>query len=201
MASPGTPGTGVLPPDLEARVQAELAPGEKLIWVGQPLASRFLVWSIPIVLMGLFVTGFAIFWISMAVSMGAPFFFPIFGLIFVVVGAGLVTSPFWMMRRARNTCYALTDRRAIVWEAGWFGTVRVFSYTPNALGKMYRQERGDGSGDLVFEEVVSVGSNYVSHGARGGGSWQTRTTITPRGFLAIPRVREVEDLIRRTLRP
>jgi hypothetical protein len=201
MASAGTPGTGVLPPDLEARVQAELAPGEKLIWVGQPLASRFLVWSIPMVLMGLFVTGFAIFWISMAVSMGAPFFFPIFGLIFVVVGAGLVTSPFWMMRRARNTCYALTDRRAIVWEAGWFGTVSVYSYTPNALGRMIRRERGDGSGDLVFEEVVSVGSSYVSHGARGGGSWQTRTTITPRGFLAIPRVREVEDLIRRTLRP
>jgi hypothetical protein len=200
MAVFGTPGTGVLPPDLDARVQSELAAGEKLVWVGQPLASRLVMGSIPLVFMGVLFTGFAVFWIAMATSMGAPFFFPLFGLIFVGVGVGMLTSPLWMAQRARKTCYALTNRRAIVWEAGWFGTVRVFSYTPNALGKMYRQERGDGSGDLVFEEVVSVGSHYVSHGQHGG-HWQTSTSVTRRGFLAIPRVRDVEDLIRRTLNP
>src|SRR5262249_34904107 len=98
------------------------------------------------------------------------------------------------------TCYALTNRRAVVWEAGWFGTVRVYSYTASALGKMQRRERADGSGDLVFEEIVSVGSQYVSQGQHGG-HWQTSTSVTARGFLAIERVRDMEDLIRRTLHP
>ena len=56
--------------------------------------------------------------------------FPLFGLPFVMVGVGMLSSPFWLRRRAKRTCYALTDRRAILWEAGWFGSVEVRSYGP-----------------------------------------------------------------------
>jgi len=38
-----------------------------------------------VIVMGLFAMGFAIFWMVMAFSMGAPFPFPCFGLIFLIV--------------------------------------------------------------------------------------------------------------------
>jgi hypothetical protein len=51
---------------------------------------------------------------------------------------------------------------------------------------MSRVERGDGAGDLAFEEYVTWGANNC-------------TTAQRHGFLAAPRVRDVEDLVRRTL--
>jgi hypothetical protein len=87
---------------------------------------------------------------------------------------------------ARKTVYALTDRRAIVFEPQLFRTVQVRSYTAAGLGAMSRVERGDGSGDLVFEEYTTRGSNNT-------------TTTTRRGFLAIANVHQVEGLIRKTL--
>jgi hypothetical protein len=52
---------------------------------------------------------------------------------------------------------------------------------------MSRTERADGSGDLVFEEDWS----RDRHGHR---------QVRRRGFFAIAGVREVEDLVRKTLK-
>ena len=54
---------------------------------------------------------------------------------------------------------------------------------------MARIERSDGSGDLVFEEVLTFSS--TSEG--------TQSHTTRRGFLSIDKVREIEDLVRQTL--
>ena len=63
------------------------------------------------------------------------------------------------------------------------------NYTAAGLGHVSRTERADGSGDLVFEEITTYASNS------NGGGWQT----TRRGFMGIDRVRDVEELVRRTL--
>jgi hypothetical protein len=116
--------------------------------------------------------------------------FPLFGLPFVVVGLGLLTSPFWLRQQAKRTCYALSDRRAIIWNAGWFGSVEVRSYGPGQLTRIRRVEYPDGCGDLIFEELITFGSDSDGH----------RTTNTRRyGFMAIPRVHEVEELLRKAL--
>jgi hypothetical protein len=116
--------------------------------------------------------------------------FPLFGLPFVLIGLAMFASPWWAARKARRTCYAITNRRAIIWDAGWWGRMEVRSYEPSGLGRIVRTEYADGCGDLVFEEIVSYGRD--SDGDR------TSRTIR-HGFLAIENVREVEDLLRKTL--
>src|SRR5437879_3229328 len=41
------------------------------------------------VLGGVVVVGFGIFWTAMAASMGAPGFFPLFGVLFILAGVGM----------------------------------------------------------------------------------------------------------------
>ena len=59
----------------------------------------------------------------------------------------MLTAPIWMPKRIRRIIYALTDRRALIFEPNWFGkayTVR--SYTAAGLGRMYRVDRGQRGG-------------------------------------------------------
>src|SRR5438270_640660 len=73
---------------------------------------------------------------------------------------------------------------------GWWGGTEVSSFTGTDLSNVTRREYSDGSGDLVFQELVSTSRD--SHG-------NLRTNSTERGFLAIADVHAVEDLIRQTL--
>lgn len=199
-------GDSHLPDELDARVRSELDSDEQLLWVGQPRPSRFARSAIPLVVFGIPWTAFAVFWVAGASGIlfggfGGPvngpaglgaFFgcFPLFGVPFVLIGLWMLSSPYWLRRKAERTYYALTDRRAILWEAGWFGSVDVRSYRPAQLAKLRRTEHADGSGDLVFEETVTIGRN----------SDRQMTTSTQRhGFLAIDHVHQVEELLRKAL--
>jgi hypothetical protein len=193
--------TGDLTPELEARVKAELQPDERLVWVGQPRPDLFVRAAFFLVPFGLVFGGFALFWIVGSAAMMGGFganqgfpgflnFFPLCGVPFLLVGLAMVLSPIWLRRRARQTVYALTSKRAIIWEPGLVGSVTVRNYSAAGLGRMTRTERADGSGDLVFEEFVTTSTN--SEGYR-------TSTTNRRGFLGIDNVRKVEELIRLTL--
>jgi hypothetical protein len=118
-----------------------------------------------------------------------------------LVGVALLLSPLWMTlsrkRRQSRSCYALTTRRALVWEPASGGQC-LHSYDPARLGALKRVERDDGSGDLVFEEYTYT---YQVNVAPAGSppSYQSRQGIGQRGFMNISRVREVERLLRQTL--
>lgn len=178
--------TPVLPPLLQQRVAGELRAGEKLLWAAQPLPRLYRRQAIGLVLFGLPWTGFAVFWVWGA-SQGAqhapgPFMlFPLFGLPFVLIGLGMLTSPFWLQRKAQRSLYAITNQRAIVFDAKLFGGQRVQSFSPDRLTAMTREERADGSGDLIFEQFQQ----------RAGSG----TTTVRRGFVGVERVREVEEVI------
>lgn len=195
-------GGSTLPDELDARVRSELDAGEQLLWVGQPAANRFVLRAIPLALFGIPFTAFAVLWISMA-SFGAGMgvanagplgfigvCFPLFGVPFILVGLGMLSSPLWAGRRAKRTCYALTDRRAILFEAGMFRSVEVRSYRPAELTKMFRREKADGGGDLVFEEQIHL---------RSGGHNSRTLRTQDRGFLGIDNVRKIEELVRKAL--
>src|SRR5207237_2712711 len=82
---------------------------------------------------------------------------PLFGLPFLLIGAGLLATPYWLRRKATKTCYALTDRRALVFEGSAFGRkVSIRSYGPAHLKAIERVDYQDGTGDVVFEEVRQV---------------------------------------------
>ncbi len=202
MSDPFLFGNSSLPDELDARVRSELDHGEQLLWVGQPRPRRsaYLV-AIPFVLFGIPWTAFSLNWTAMAFSMvgGAPNGWPgmgmlvsLFGVPFVLTGLGMLSSPFWLRfalrRRATRTCYALTDRRAILWEAGLFGigSVEVRSYRPADLTTIIRRDYGDGSGDVVFEEQRTHHEDTTA-GKQG------------HGFMSIDNVREIEELLRKAL--
>jgi len=178
----------LLPEPLRALVQAELRPGEGIRWLEQPIPARLARSAWPVVLLAIPWTGFALFWVWMAAQASCPNpsaearMFPLFGVPFVLVGLGMFSSPYWVVRRARRTVYLLTDRRAVVLCAGWGSRVTVRSFEPEKLGDLRREQNADGSGDLVFGEDVRVG-------AKG------RTRTVPYGFLAVCDVREAEEQV------
>lgn len=204
-------GKGTLPPELDQRVQSELAAGERLVWVGQPRPDLYRGQTIFLAIFGGCFGGFALvfFLIGLAMTVAAtgvgagqgngwggaigcfPLFFCLFSVPFLLIGGWMLFAPIWMPKRIRRIVYALTDRRALVWEPGWFRdryTVR--SYTREGLGRMTRVDRAGGAGDLVFEEYYTSSTNSDGYSS---------TTRNQRGFMGIDRVREVEELVRLTL--
>ncbi len=178
-----------VPPELEEAILRELDGSEKIAWAGRPMAGRLATAELPACFFALFFTAFAATWMTIAYFAGGGFITG-FGLIFVAAGLMGVTAPIRAWYRGSRTSYAVTDRRAIVLEPKiGLGHVsfRVQSYPPGGLHEIYRNERGDGSGDLVFQEVVSF-------------DHKNRRRVSRRGFLAIADVREVERLVRSTLK-
>lgn len=174
-------------------IQQELEAGEILLWAGAPNPKRHLWTNLPIVLFGIPWTAFSIFWVVMAFSMGghAPneptgfrIFFPLFGVPFILIGLGLLSTPYWAYRNALNTAYAVTSKRLIILVNG--KSRRVQSFLPADIGLLERSEKQDGSGDLIF-------SRKTSSDGDGG-----RTTQSI-GFMGIPDARRVEQIVRDNL--
>ncbi len=194
-----------LPEALRASVEHELADGEKLVWVGQPsreaikrtasverrralkgAASSFVLFVACSLACATFpdalfapLRSFSPLWTSVVRSL----LLPLWALIFLVIFVSSVYRAFVRSRafmEARGTAYALTPRRAIIFEQNASGETTVRSYVPGELGAMFRKELPDGTGDLV---LLLEWTNLPKE----------------RGFHGIDRVREVEAMVRATL--
>jgi hypothetical protein len=200
-----------LPVELQARAQSELTSDERLVWTGQPQPHSVLYVSLFLVLFGLILTivtaWFAMHWLETtddfnrhwnqgpgvrsgffekqerSVADYVPF-------LFVVVGIGIMTVPLFLLRQVRSTFYLLTDKRAIICQAGLFGDWTTFSYPGGELRILQRHERANGSGSLVFEVYTTLSPD--SEG-------RSRRRTHWRGFLNVANVRQVEALVRSTL--
>ena len=178
-----------IPRELEDKVKRELESGERLVWMGQPIPRYFNAISTGAFLFAIPWTAFAIFWICGAAGFKYPdfheggfSFFPLFGVPFVLIGLGMLFSPVWTYRKAFKTVYAITDRRAITFDAGWTTTIR--SYLPNQLRNIHRKERRDGTGDVVLGQSILTGAE---RGQR----------VTDLGFLNIREPKQVEQLLKK----
>ena len=182
-----------LPEDLAARVRGELQAGEVVVWTGRPIpglaarpAMAFSLISgvmlVPMVFVALFMAGVVLLMVFLTkIPCFALFLLPV-GLIVLLGFAMVFGLPLWTRKMAAQTAYALTNRRAIIWQKGPFA-MHVQSFTRQQLGAIQRNERPDGSGDLIFDQTYWRDSHGQQH-ARGV------------GFSSIARVREVEELVR-----
>ena len=146
-----------LPNKLRQKIDKELQPGETLIWIEQPIPRFFTAKSITSFLFAIPWTSFAIFWIWGALGFQLPdlregiqpqHLFACFGIPFVLIGLGMLSSPLWVWQAAKKTVYLITNQRAISIEGGMIFTIR--SYSPEQLKDLYRKERKDGSGDVII---------------------------------------------------
>jgi hypothetical protein len=180
-----------LPREVRSQVEMELQSGERIAWMDQPIPGRMARGSLGLVIFGIPWTAFAVFWMVMAAKGvsntkgGAiTWLFPLFGLPFVLIGIGMLSSPYWARRRAERMAYVITDRRAIIFQGGWRGSVNVRSFEPSALkGDLQRKQHADGSGDLIFAQEFRRGS-------------KGRTYTMNIGFLAVRDVKGVEEMVR-----
>lgn len=175
-----------LPQHLQPRVQAELKFGEALAWVGQPNPSRMMRVGFALWLFFIPWTAFSLFWMAGASGFHLPTFdsvfsfFPLFGLPFLFIGLGGLSSPFWLYRKAGFTVYVLTTQRALSIEGTKSVTVK--SYPIGEIKHLERTEHPDGSGDLIFKTEQYRDSD---------GDRQSKK----HGFFAIPEVKKVEHQI------
>jgi hypothetical protein len=173
---------------LQYLIQDELNASERLLWSAQPRPSRLARKSLPLVLFGIPWTAFALFWTAGASGFKMPDFhhvenlFPLFGLPFILIGLGLLTSPFWIMRKARSTVYGLTTERIIIISPKLFGGINIRSLPPDQLTDINRVQLADGSGDVILHRDITPNS-------KGGNN------VSEVGFFGIQNAKEVEQLV------
>lgn len=151
-----------LPPRWRPRVEAELEPGETILWAESPAPLWFPPESIPAALFAIPWTAFALFWIHGAYhqelrNTGDPASARTFassGIPFVLIGIGLLLSPLWARLRARKILYLITNRRALECRRG--RTWRVRDYPPGAIVGITHTERRSGIDDLAFDIGLPV---------------------------------------------
>jgi hypothetical protein len=179
-----------IPKKLRKKVDDELHSGESIRWIGQPVPRFFTASAIGSLLFGIPWTSFALFWMYGASGFRLPnlrtglqpqHFFALFGLPFVLVGFGMLSSPLWTWQAARDTVYLVTDERVITIQGGKATTIK--SYLPEKLDGIYRNERNDGTGDVIIE---------IRRWKDSDGD-QRQEEI---GFIGIRNPREVENILK-----
>ena len=114
-----------LPPDLRHAADASLQAGERAEWAGRASPARAFfsaaalwLFAVPWTAVSLVFFGSALAAVlGVARIDGAEgpmaWFFLLFSLPFVTIGAALLSAPFWAAREARRSVFLITDRRVL----------------------------------------------------------------------------------------
>ncbi|TAK57935.1 MAG: PH domain-containing protein [Dehalococcoidia bacterium] len=178
--------------DLESRVAERMESDERLLWAGRPpqgFVLRPIDWFfVPFSLVW---GGFAIFWEAAALASGAPLFFAIWGVPFVLVGLYFIGGRFVVDSRLRaRTAYAVTNQRIII-LSGATGQ-RMTSVGLHTLTEIHVETRPDGSGTLRFGRLPIWGAMPSG--------WPGSARLQVPEFERIPDVQSVYNAIREAQR-
>jgi hypothetical protein len=172
-------------------IEAELQPGERVLWAGRPRPLRIMLQNGEALVTGLLAVA-ALFVLLFAFPVTSVFSFVFFGCGFPWVFLFVLALPFYYFARpvadylsAERTVYVVTDRRALIIRPR-LGGKTVQSY--NRIGQIERRERSGGSGDLIFASETEA-----------GGRAARRVRTRKIGFIGIANVREVERLLLESL--
>ncbi|MGB8647263.1 MAG: PH domain-containing protein [Anaerolineae bacterium] len=174
--------------DASLIIRGELAANERLLWAGQPGRGIALgpsdIFLIPFTLLWF---GFAVFWESTAVAGGAPVFFALWGIPFVLVGLYMVFGRFFVDSWQRSKMYYGVTSQRIIIVSGMFSK-SVKSLNLRTLSDISMNQKGDGSGTITFGPTSFYGAWMRA--------WPTTGAYTSPSFAMIPDVKRVYDTIR-----
>lgn len=135
------------------------------MWTGQPAQGiRFRGSDVFMIPFSFLWGGFAIFWEYSAIKGGAPFFFMLLGIPFVLMGLYIMFGRFYVEAKQReNTFYGLTDERVVTIS----GLIRkkVKSLDLRTLTDITLSESSSGMGSITFGHSSPFASLF------GGMSW------------------------------
>lgn len=163
-------------------IEQHLEPGERLLWSGQPKQGvRFRGSDIFMVPFSLLWGGFAFFWEFSVIVGGAPLFFALVGLPFVLFGVYLIAGRFYVeAQQRRKTYYGVSANRVVIISGLFRQTVR--SLPLRTLSDISLTESRDGAtGSIRFGNASPFTSWF------GGHAWPGME-----GFSA-PRLDTIED--------
>jgi hypothetical protein len=169
-------------------ISERLLEGEKLLWCGRPQQGLlFTSRDALLIPFSLLWGGFALFWETMVLSLGAPMLFRFWGVPFVLIGLYIIAGRFILDAWVRSrTAYAVTNRRILIVRSGVFGNVTSLSL--DRLPNIQLKERGDRRGTIRFG---GLGMGYAGWG---WGIWTPTLDPTPQ-FLAIEEAQRVYEEI------
>jgi hypothetical protein len=169
-------------------VNTELPSSEHVLWTGSPVRypvfDRQDAFLVPFSILWF---GFAIFWEAMALKSAAPFFFVLWGLLFVVIGCYLCVGRLIVRQiMLRSVVYTITDQRIIMRWKG-MGNERETSRYLDHLEPPILAESDDGVGTIRFGSASPFQFNPQQR--RG---WLGQDLFV---LYAIPHARSVRDTI------
>lgn len=186
-----------LPPDLRKRLAAELSPGERVLYAGQPDWRAEWGKLLAIFLFGVFWSSIAFMFFSMSLGgllglvpvksgsqqagIGLIWFMLFFSLPFVGIGLLMLAAPVLGIRKSRNTAHAVTDVRVINVYGGKDAGAE--SYKLSAVNFVKRHDRRDGNGSLS-----------IGYGVEKDSDGDTRALTLD--WSGIPHARRAEAIIR-----
>lgn len=152
-----------LPTELRMALQAEMQPGESLLWAARPRPGRaamatWFIWifAVPWTAISLMFMGFPVAsWLDLAdkgtdnFSLGMSIFFFVFSLPFVGIGLVMLAAPFITLHEAKKCVYGITTQRVIKLVTG--KKKQVATLAARRFGRINRIERADGSGTITIE--------------------------------------------------
>jgi hypothetical protein len=168
----------------------EISGSERVLWYGRPLPGVRLRGSDALAIpFSLLWGGFAIFWETMVVSHGAPWFFMLWGIPFVALGLHLIVGRFFFdaWRRSR-TAYAVTSERVIVLSGGFRPSV--LSLRLATIPTVSLSEGCEGVGTISFGGGSGIGAVF---GAMQG--WPGAARQLGPQLELVPNARSVYDTI------
>ena len=141
-----------------AWLQQCLVMDEYVLWRGRPVQGRIFtgrdVFMIPFSIMW---GGFAIFWELSVTLSGAPVFFRLWGIPFVLVGLYMMVGRFCVQAYIlKRTFYAITSRRVLQCRCG-----RIVSLNTDRLPEVHMTVHKDGSGTLAFDRYGRGNFRYA----------------------------------------
>jgi hypothetical protein len=175
---------------LDGDFQNRLLSGERVLWQGQPVAGiMFTVADVFLVPFSLLWGGFAFFWEwSVTRTDGAPIFFSLWGVPFVLAGLYLIVGRFFIDAWIRGrTYYAVTNRRILILRTGPFSKFTALAI--DRLPELSLDEKATGIGTIRFQSTP--GWPY----SRNFSGWSP--ALDSSQFLAIPGARNVFDQIQK----
>jgi hypothetical protein len=134
----------------ERALSGYLQSGEKLIWVGAPhVGLLFRKPDIFLVQFNMLWGGFAIFWEIMALRSGAPFFFPLFGIPFVLLGLYMMAGRFiYDSIKRSKIVYGITNERVLILSGIYSQSLR--SINLKTVNEVSLQMKPSGKGTIIF---------------------------------------------------
>jgi len=179
----------MIDPGASEIITRELAPNERILWTGKPRQGIYLrVSDTFLIPMSLLWCAFVVFWEARVFNSGAPLFFILWGIPFVLVGLYVVAGRFLVDAKQRSkTFYGLTEDRIII-VSGLFQK-KTKTLNLQTLSDISLTEREDRTGTITF------GPSPPFYSWVAGASWPGLGQMAVPSFEAIENARTVYDLI------